>query len=49
MLSKEMIETRRENLLKGLEQKRAEINALIGAIQDCDYWLTKIAEEVEED
>lgn len=44
-INKEIFEKRREELLKGLEIKRAEVNAFVGAIQDCEYWLSQCKEE----
>jgi hypothetical protein len=44
-ITKEMVETRKADLIKGMEQKRAELNALVGALQDCEYWLSQIVEE----
>ena len=48
MMSKELIEKRKTDLIQGLEQKRAEMNAFVGAIQDCDYWLSELSKTVEE-
>jgi hypothetical protein len=38
-MSKEAIEKRLVELRKSLEQVQANGNALIGAIQECEYWL----------
>ncbi len=40
----EQIEKRIAELRKNLEAVQANGNALIGAIQDCEYWLSIIAE-----
>jgi len=38
-MNRESIETRLLELQKQLEQVQANGNALLGAIQDCNYWL----------
>ena len=48
MISKEIIEKRKADLIQGMEQKRAEMNAMVGAIQDCDYWISQLEHEEEE-
>ena len=45
MITKEMIEARKTELAQSIEQKRAEMNALVGAVQDCNFWLAQIAEQ----
>lgn len=39
------IEERKQELMKQLETLRANINAVNGAIQDCDYWLKQVTEK----
>ncbi len=48
MITKEDIETRKSQLQSELEQARNTMNALHGAIQDCDYWLEQLDEESNE-
>ena len=47
-MTKEAIEKRIEELKKQLEQVQANGNALIGAIQDCEYWLKELEKQKEE-
>lgn len=42
------IQKRREKLLGDLEQAKANVHALQGAIQDCDYWIEQMKQAVEE-
>jgi hypothetical protein len=46
-MTKESIEQRKIELQKQLEQTQATGNAIVGAIQDCDYWLTELSKENE--
>lgn len=46
-MDKEAIEQRRNELKGQLEQVQANGNALLGAIQDCDYWLAQLAAKSE--
>jgi hypothetical protein len=39
-----MIEARRRELEARRDQALADLNALAGALQDCEYWLTQVAE-----
>lgn len=43
-MNKEAIEKRISELRKTLEQLQANGNAVIGAIQECEYWLRILAE-----
>jgi len=42
MITKEAIEKRLVELQKELEQTQANGNAIIGAMQDCRYWLAEL-------
>ena len=44
-MDKEAIEQRLAELKKALEQVQANGNALIGAIQESEYWLARLAKE----
>jgi hypothetical protein len=44
-MTKEQIEQRKAELLATREQLQANLNAVAGAIQDCDYWLAQLAAE----
>lgn len=48
-MSKEAIEKRLAELQKELDQVQANGNALIGAIQDCQYWLSEIEKKEAKD
>jgi hypothetical protein len=48
MITLEMVATRKAALLKELEQTRANTNAIVGALQDCEYWLAQLQEQKEE-
>ena len=41
-MDKERIERRIADLQKQFEQVQANGNALVGAIQDCEYWLKQV-------
>jgi hypothetical protein len=47
-MDKETIEKRLTELKKSLEQVTANGNALVGAIQECEYWLKRAEEEEKE-
>jgi hypothetical protein len=48
-MTREQIEARLVELRKESEQLVANINAISGAIQDCEYWLAQLdAEEAKE-
>ena len=38
----EMLQQRREQLVRDMEQAKANLHALQGAIQDCDYWIDQL-------
>lgn len=44
MIDRAAIEKRLAELREQQEQVIAQANALAGAIQDCEYWLTLLAE-----
>jgi hypothetical protein len=44
-MNKEFIEKRVAQLQEQLKQVEANGNALIGAIAECQYWLSKLQEE----
>ena len=44
-MNKASVEARKEDLQRQREQLVANINAVVGALQDCDYWLSVIEEE----
>jgi len=44
-MDKEAIEKRLSELRRELERVQANGNALLGAIQDCEYWLAKLKEK----
>lgn len=43
-MTKEQIEKRIADLQKQLGHAQANGNALVGAIQDCEYWLAQLAQ-----
>ena len=45
-MNKELIEKRKADLQKQVEQMQRNIIATQGAIQDCDYWLEVISKGV---
>lgn len=47
-MDKNVIEKRLAELRKALEQTQASGNAIIGAIQDCEYWLSVLDKEKAE-
>ena len=44
-MSKEQIEARKAALEAQRDQMLASLNATIGAINECDYWLAQLAAE----
>jgi hypothetical protein len=44
-MNREQIEARKAELLQTQEQLKANLNAVAGALQDCDYWLAQMAAE----
>ena len=47
-MSKEDIEARIAELKKLWEQKRSDLDAIGGAIQDCEFWLGRMTAAAEE-
>lgn len=45
MIDKEKLEVRIAELQKQLDQVTANGNAIVGAIQDCEYWLSQLEQE----
>jgi hypothetical protein len=39
VISKEIINSRVAELIKKEQELRSELNAVVGAIQDCGYWM----------
>lgn len=49
-VTREQIEQRKAILQNDLQQAQANLYAIQGAIQDCDYWLAQLeAQPVQED
>ncbi len=48
MITKEMINSRLEKLQADYNQQMANLQAIHGAIQDCQYWLEQFKEDEEE-
>ena len=44
-MDKEKIQARLAELKQQLERVTADGNAIVGAIQDCEYWLAQIEQE----
>lgn len=44
-MTEELIKARIAELMAQAEQMRANLNALSGAIQDCEYWLEQVKKE----
>lgn len=42
MITKEHIERRAADLQKRAEKLQSELNATLGALQDCGYWLEQL-------
>jgi hypothetical protein len=47
MINKEAIDSRVAELVKREQELRSELSAVIGAIQDCGYWLAQLEVPVE--
>ena len=47
-MDKEAVEKRLAELRKALEQTQANGNAIVGAIQECEYWLSLLDKEKAE-
>jgi hypothetical protein len=41
-ITKEAIQARADSLQKQAEKLRGDLNAVIGALQDCGYWLAQL-------
>lgn len=48
-VSKEALQARLFELQRQREQAIANVNAISGAIQECEYWLKKLKEKEEEE
>lgn len=46
-MTEELLKARIVELRKALDQVQANGNALVGAIQECEMWLAKLAEKHE--
>ena len=44
-MTKDSVLARKETLTQQREQLVANLNALAGALQDCDYWIARFEEE----
>jgi hypothetical protein len=42
VITKDAINSRVAELVKKEQELRSELNAVIGAIQDCGYWLAQL-------
>jgi hypothetical protein len=49
MITLEMVVIRKAALLKDLEQTRNTMNAIMGALQDCEYWLAQLQKLKEQE
>ena len=47
-MTEEQIKQRMEMLKQQLEQLKANSNAIMGALQDCEYWLQQINAQSKE-
>lgn len=47
-ITKQAIEQRLDGLRRDLEQAKANLNAIGGAVQDCEYWLDLVKEKPAE-
>lgn len=45
MITKDTLHARLEDLQRQFEAKRADVLAIFGAIQDCEYWLSVVDSE----
>ena len=41
-ITKEQIEARKAQLQASIEKKQADLNAMAGALQDCNFWLAQL-------
>ena len=44
-MTREEIEKRKAELMAVLEEQKMNASATLGAIQDCDYWLSQLPAE----
>jgi hypothetical protein len=44
-INKDIINIRLKDLVTQSENLRANLNAIAGAIQDCEYWLSELEKE----
>ena len=42
VVTKEVVQERLEALKKQAEKLQADLNATVGAVQDCNYWLAQL-------
>ena len=49
MITLEMVATRKATLLRELEVARNTMNAIMGALQDCEYWLSQLQGHKEQE
>ena len=47
MITKDSINSRAAELVKREQELRSELSAVIGAIQDCGYWLAQVDKPYE--
>jgi hypothetical protein len=45
MITKDSVIARKEELESQRVQVLANLHAIVGAMQDCDYWISKLTEE----
>ena len=48
VITKELIQLRSAQLQKQAEKLQSDLNATIGAIQDCNFWLAQLDKSEEE-
>ena len=46
-MTKEQVEARKQALVAQKTQLVAQVHAVLGAIEDCDYWLAELAKPQE--
>lgn len=47
-MNKAKIDQRKADLQKLYDQRMADLQALTGALQDCDYWLAELEKSLKE-
>lgn len=47
-MTTELLKERKQKLQQQLERLRNDYNAVLGAIQDCEYWEKQIADKAKE-